>query len=321
VQICGTLDCRLSTLEVLRWRRILSRIKDRAKFIWDLGGDGVAIGALRVLDELQNRSKAWDVSANDSEISGSLSNTPQYVEACGQAASEESTFSRFRSCRSYRMVLEHVSPRTGEEYLRILRKDEKAFKTLKSLLPVINTGGPAIYRFRGLGRISPTSIRYAKVHQDLNDLFGDLSNYSVTEIGCGYGGMASQIISGEEIVSYDLVDLPEVEKLAIKFVKTMVNGRSNRIIRANRDAKGKIDLLLSNYAFSELDRKLQDDYIRRYLSRSNRGYMIYNHITPPEFNSYTARDICAMIPGAEITEEFPKTDPTNVLIIWGHTLV
>jgi hypothetical protein len=299
----------------------LSRIKDRAKFIWDLGGGGVAISTLRVLDEIQNRSKAWDVNGYDNEISGSLSNTPRYVEVCGQAASKEFTFGRFRSCRSYRMVLEHVSPRTGQEYLRILRKDEKALDTLKFLLPLINTGGPAIYRFRGLGRISPTSIRYAKVHQDLMDFFGDLSNYSITEIGCGYGGMASQIISGEAIASYGIVDLPEVENLAIKFVKTIVNERSNKIVRADRDAQGKIDLLLSNYAFSELTRELQDDYISRYLSRSNRGYMIYNHITPPEFNSYTARDICAMIPGAEIKEEFPKTDPTNVLIIWGHNLV
>jgi len=302
----------------LVWRRILSKVRDRARFIWDFGGGGIFTSALRVLDELNNRSHAWDVNVVNGEISGSLSNSPRYVEACRLAVSEETAFRKFRSCTSYRMVLEHVSPRTGEEYLRMLRRDEKAYKTLISLLPIINAGGPAKYRFKSLGKISPTSIRYAKVHQDLIDLFGDLTRYSITEIGCGYGGMAIQIIFVEDICSYAVVDLPEVEDLAIKFVKTMINDSSSALVRGDRDANGEIDLLLSNYAFSELSRELQDVYINCFLKYSARGYMIYNHINPPEFNSYTAREICEMLPGAEIREEFPKTDPTNVLIVWGH---
>jgi hypothetical protein len=76
--------------------------------------------------------------------------------------------------------------------------------------------------------------------------------------------------------------------------------------------------VISNYAFSELTRELQDDYLERYILKSKRGYMIYNHINPPEFKSYSALDFCELVPGAEIIEEVPKTDNTNVLIIWGH---
>jgi hypothetical protein len=46
--------------------------------------------------------------------------------------------------------------------------------------------------------------------------------------------------------------------------------------------------------------------------------MIYNHINPQSFGSYSSTEICEMIPGSQIVSEIPLTDKSNVLIIWGH---
>jgi len=69
------------------------------------------------------------------------------------------------------------------------------------------------------------------------------------------------------------------------------------------------DLLVSNYAFTELPRSIQDVYFRKVVSRSKRGYITYNEITPPEFRSYKAPELVEMIPGAHVLKEEPLTHP------------
>ena len=79
------------------------------------------------------------------------------------------------------------------------------------------------------------------------------------------------------------------------------------------------DLAISNYAFTELPRTLQDIYLNRVILKAKRGYITYNEITPKEFNSYKAAELVEMIPGALITKEIPLTHPKNCVIIWGHS--
>jgi hypothetical protein len=296
----------------------MTNIKSRLRFLWDLGGRNPFVIVIRILDEIKNRAISWDVPIQDWSTNGSLSNAPSYLNACNAAVSSDETFSKFRSCKSYRKILEHVPPRTGEKYLRQLKKSDVPYQTLRNLVPEINLGGPATYHFRAVGKISPTSIRYAKVHNDIRNIFGDLTDYNILEIGCGYGGLALQMMSAESLRSFDIADLEVVELLAQKYVQR-ITPESSKILRIARKIEYEtIDLVISNYAFSELTRELQDDYLERYILKSKRGYMIYNHINPLEFESYSALDFCELVPGAEIIDEVPKTDNTNVLIVWGH---
>jgi hypothetical protein len=297
---------------------VMAKIISRIRFIWDLGGTNPFTFFVRVLNEIENRSRFWDVPHKQNQMEGSLSNAPNYLTACRFAVDSNEKFEVFRSCKSYRKILEHVSPRTGEKYLRQLDRRGIPYLTLKNLTSRINVGGPATYSFPGLGKISPTSIRYAKVHNDLRNIFGDLNDLEVLEIGCGYGGLALQLLEGESLGSFSILDLEIVEELAIKYLSNTNSKALNFVQRARNQELKSIDLLISNYAFSELTKDLQDEYFNRYIKKSRMGYMIYNHINPAEFLSYSAHEICKKIPGSELLAEIPQTDQTNVLIVWGH---
>jgi hypothetical protein len=115
-----------------------------------------------------------------------------------------------------------------------------------------------------------------------------------------------------------LFDIPEVLALANRFLD--VSGTDLRVVDT---CDGRIpdtcssDLLISNYAFSELHREVQEMYWERVVRNSSRGYVTYNHIAPPEAKSLTASEFAARIPGARVLPEFPLTHPANVIVVWG----
>ena len=80
------------------------------------------------------------------------------------------------------------------------------------------------------------------------------------------------------------------------------------------------DLLISNYAFSELPRSIQDVYLKKIILNSKRGYITYNEIVPESFNSYKKEELLNVIPNSFIIEERPITHENNCIIIWGDKL-
>ena len=93
---------------------------------------------------------------------------------------------------------------------------------------------------------------------------------------------------------------------------------------------GPIDLVVSNYALSEIKRSLQDEYLRNVLLRAARGYMIWNATAvrrsarirlPAADQPHDAEAIAARIPGARIERNMPlllgdDAARGNVLIRW-----
>lgn len=274
---------------------------------------------INLRSEIKNRLRRWDISDSEAIRVSSLSDDGRYNLVCELAVRNEEDFNRFRSCLTYRKILEHVSYQHGLKYAEMLVEHSAASDGLLKYKTKWGIGNPATFKYEKYGEISPTLLRYAKVHTDLSTLFGELDHFDIVEIGCGFGGQSIQIMSGEKIKDYFFVDLPVVEKLIKKFLSAVEPQHLQKAHFSSTDSfSNHFDLLISNYAFSELQRDVQDYYIERYLSKSKRGYMIYNHINPPSFKSYTAAEICALIPGSQIVCEIPRTDKSNVLLIWGH---
>ena len=278
-------------------------------------------GPVWMVDSIRNRSNRWNWNSADNfdDLSGnsSLSDGTKYVAVCRAAVEDDKVYSKYKSCSDYREILEHVDFPLGLNYLRLLQNIEVS-DSLK-LIARSDGGSPAKFHYPNLGRISPTHLRYAKVTQDLKYLFGNLDNFTINEIGVGFGGQALHILNIYAVKKYNLLDLEWPAKLALKNLLKFNRELADTVKVAELDREIASDLLVSNYAFSELSRGVQDLYFRNIVSKAARGYIIYNFIHDEGANSLTAREFLELLPDdAEALEENPLTHPGNVLIVWGH---
>lgn len=272
--------------------------------------------------ELKNRSQIWTLkNSKKLETRGptkrtSISDVPQYTEICAAAASNPAILSVFKTCFEYRLVLEHVTRSQAIEYLDFIKYDQKVLSTIKEVSSV-EIGSPIVYPFKGLGKISPTQIRYGKILKDISSIFVDLHNLDIVEVGIGNGGLAAQITNQFELNSYRLVDLSEVLDLTRHTLKPFIEQTNFKFIAPSEVTVSATDLFISNYAFSELHKDVQDFYFENYILHTKSGFMLYNHIHENPDISYSAQEIANRIPGSLILKENPLTYAGNVLLVWG----
>ena len=69
---------------------------------------------------------------------------------------------------------------------------------------------------------------------------------------------------------------------------------------------------MSNYAFSECKRTVQERYLTELLEPTPRGYMTCNFM-----EGMGPDEIAARITGSRWHEEHPRSGPNNAILIWG----
>jgi hypothetical protein len=234
----------------------------------------------------------------------------------------ESNLRNFRRKYDYREILEHVSYGLGKEYLKLIieeLQDEFQY-IIEANSRNDSFGNPYIYNYMNSLRVSPTTLRYIYTALDIRKTVGVTSSDSIVEIGVGYGGQAAILESTFKIRNYHAFDLTEVIDLANVFLREI---RSE--IRFARESIAhhsciSWDLAISNYAFSELHRDLQIEYLENVLSKASRGYMIMNsgrsNKTGRNQGKLRIDEICEYLPYAKIKEEIPLTGPDNYILYW-----
>lgn len=197
----------------------------------------------------------------------------KYLKVCKDASENVEVFNTFKQHPDYGAILEHCTYDLGNSYRSVIRDN------YPSLLRDINIftnndilGGTIGYDYSGT-IISPSTLMYVKILGDLMELFGTLNNMSIAEIGCGYGGQCLTIANKFTFKHYTLFDLPEPCLLIDKYLSRhgLVNFSFGSL-----NQKKKYDLVISNYAFSECNREIQDAYIDKVIKHSSKGYMIIN---------------------------------------------
>lgn len=200
-----------------------------------------------------------------------------YAEVCKIASENNDVFSCFKRIKEYHEILEHLSPEQGHLYLRFIEENyEYLTKNMSQFSNLDRVGNPMHISETRYGQISPTTLRYIKVLGDLNSNFEQLGSMKIAEIGAGYGGQAKIILDHAPGARYTCFDLPEVCQLIQRYLKP--NGYNVSTISSFSGSEN-YDLCISNYAFSELNRSLQDEYIENVISRSIHGYITMNFIS------------------------------------------
>lgn len=249
--------------------------------------------------------------------SSSISDNGLFPAFCSYAAGSTRVLRRFRRSPIFEAILEHTSVDQGDEYWQIARRDSFIAAHAKSLAMGDTCGGPRVHPFGHDVVASPSLMRYLKVAADLHRLFGDLSGMRIVELGGGYGGQARVLTSLFSPERYTIIDLPEVALLQRRYLaESSVDLTRISFVDGRKPVEIRGDLLISNYAVSELARTLQEHYSAR-LAHFPMGYVTFNHMTTPGSAGLTAVEFTEPLEGASIEPETPLTGEGNVLITWG----
>jgi hypothetical protein len=252
----------------------------------------------------------------------SISDNDKYPVVCEAAANDESVFSVFKTIPAYTWILEHVSPDLGRSYLDFILEEyerDDVVEMCKDAIVNDKFGGsqPILYDIGNEKiNITPSTLRYTKVFIDLLSHFEDISEMNVCEIGGGYGGQCLVAESLSGFKSWDIVDLKEANKLQQKYLdKNEVSDVRFISLETITELKDEYDLVISNYAFSECTREIQDIYVDKILKKSKHGYMTMNFITHYE-DLHSFETLSAVIDNIKDLEEKPNSFDTNRVYVW-----
>lgn len=249
-------------------------------------------------------------------MKSSVSDTSAYRTVCREAAIGN-LFTTFKSQPAYHAILEHADFAVGRVCLDYIAKHRP---TLLDLLPKFaendTIGSPGTCTYPE-GTFSPTTLRYAKVLAELEILFGKLDDFTIVEVGCGYGGQAKIIQDAYKVQSYKIIDLPEAEALTLRYAqhfgfKCEPYGGAQTI-----------DLFISNYAFTELSVELQLDHLAKIIPHCKRGYITCNFLSGGYgVNSLSLGAIIDRMRSighdVELIREVPLTYGGNTILVWGR---
>jgi hypothetical protein len=234
----------------------------------------------------------------------------------------EFNFRKFRRNFSYCEIVESVTYRQGISYIQRMKMLDYGQLNFKAISQNDNVGNPVQFNYPEFGRISPTTLRYMSVALEIQKIFGAELSGDFVEIGGGYGGQIAILKDLFRINNYGIYDLPDVQKLIERYLKMMSKSEHVQFLSLEKSVGRKWDLAISNYAFSELPKNLQEAYISQVLSQSSRGYLIMNsgreNLTMRSEGKLSIEELQELLPSFEVLEEIPKTGPDNYVIIWGH---
>jgi putative sugar O-methyltransferase len=298
--------------------RVLARMNKVQRSIFFLREEGLLNTVLKV----RNRLRLWtnseipgneilNSSITDSQVTG---NYPSFAYL---ASKNPEDFKRFRANENLIQALDHVSIKYGKMYIDSIKKSPNfQLEMLKTIRQLDSIGEPFKYYFKGFGLFSPTYLRYLSVYLNLTEMFGDLSGMVISEIGVGFGGQSSIILKQSQKVTYNFYDLPQVLNLTKKFLDTSGIKENIQFMDGRHPEKTESDLLISNYAFSELARELQLAYIRDVLLNSKSGYITWNNLSSKKLGGLSVGEIIRLIPNSDVLAEYPLTSQQNTLIYW-----
>ena len=245
-----------------------------------------------------------------------------YEQQLSRLLKSKKRLSDFRRKYDYREILEHVTYTQGKSYLEQIQEysPQNYIELIEGNKANDLFGNPYEYQYPGVGRVSPTTLRYISTAIDIFETIRLNKESVVAEIGVGYGGQAAILERMYGIRNYSAFDLPSVIQLSNVYLNNVNSKLKFTSSGFSSDKNTTWDVVISNYAFSELHRDLQLSYIEHVIAKSKSGYMIMNsgrsNITGRSEGKLSLNEIRNYIPNLQVKEEVPLTGPDNYIIYW-----
>lgn len=205
-----------------------------------------------------------------------MSATDSYADICNEAVADDEVFKTFKRDPRYTPVLEHVSAEDGQRYIRGIMQYDLDSQIINAFKENDTLGGSQIVEYdEPFGKISPSTLRYIQNTLDISHFVGECDLSKIVEIGGGYGGLCKTISCLCDFDEYHIYDMEPASKLQKKYLSNFDVG--NKVVtHATPEKIENVDLLISNYAYSELNLDLQNAYYENVIVNSKRVYMILN---------------------------------------------
>ncbi len=247
-------------------------------------------------------------------------NSVPYREVCRNAAQDDVIFQNFRSIEAYFNAVECGQGGEFADYIR-RHATSKTLSLIPQFIELDQYGNPVRNMIQGFGLFSGTTLRYVLFADHISRLFDLPKDYTVVEIGAGFGGQAYVLSKLLPYDQYYIYDLPEVEMLIEKMMSAL-SVRNIQCLDAHVELPvDSVDLFISNYALTECDRDTQLDYFKRVVVKAKRGYMLFNDTNI--FDHLSSSEFIELLQANGI---HPKIHPEpvfsytgNVLITWDRT--
>lgn len=264
--------------------------------------------------------------SNSSIYSGEsiTSSDAAYREMCKKAAGQTHIFQNFRSLPDYTNAIGENEGIKFADYI-INNAPKEILERIATFQKLESIGNPSTTSYPALGNFSGPTLRYIVIADHVNKLFDLPMHAKIVEIGAGFGGQCYILSRLNNFSQYYIYDLPETEAL-IEKVMANLNVKNVKCLPLHaRLPEKQIDLLISNYAYSECDRITQLDYFEKVIKKADRGYIIYNQTARNVFglDSLTPKEFMQLLKDHDMHPqmhgELISTAHNNFLILWDRT--
>ena len=296
-------------------RTLIDRIHDR---LWKIAGDWLDVKEPIPSDENSPLSVE--------SVSGSM----DWPRACAALVNGTWTSENFRRTNAVRQVVETLGPVDGRHFAKWIRNKAPNYLFDQRVAAIDTWGGPIRWPAACLGTprsFSPTTLRYLAHALWLNNKGFVKEGGTVIELGVGYGGLAAMNAIVSNATTF-MIDLAPVTQAAIRQMNEL--GLGNFASTDHSIVKKNDVCFISNYAFTELSRDLQDHYVDQYVRHANRGVILSNaDVFAKHMRSRNNDQIIQMlgIHGINATEDKISSilcpsdrDHGNVILAWGKNL-
>jgi len=216
----------------------------------------------------------------------------KYLDYVSKINTNEILISNFKSRCEYNGILEHVSYKYGEQYLKLIENEftNISYDDICCFLKINDKYGcPNIDNFTCKNGLviscSSTSLRYIYHALIILEHYKNSNLTSIVEIGCGYGGLFLAIcyfskILNIKINNYYIVDFPEVCNLIDTYLNinkefVKINYSLHSCHEYGRDITETNLFLISNYCFTEISDENRKNYIKNLFDKIEKGFIVW----------------------------------------------
>jgi putative sugar O-methyltransferase len=288
--------------------------------ILDEGDDQVLFQGFPQLVEIQGKHVAQYVliaephQLNEKKYHWTVEGTTQgqqYLASCNASVKNEMAYLVFRSNAKYANILISGVKWHGEKYLeRVQNELPELLDKLDDFRKNDSVGSPQVFKYGEHGNFSPQTLRYMNTLLELKQKFGKMNNWSIVELGGGYGGLCHTIFCDVPYRKYTFYEVPPAVKLAQKVLEELKVKRVTFREPEDFDDSEIHDLFISEYTLSEFDEEGIELYLNRLVRRCKNVYLNMN-IWDQEKKNTTLEKFKEFFEEIEEYETYPKTEWPN----------